>query len=449
MNFSRRQLLQGGGATLAGAAATLAGAAASLVSPVAVSSATTVHPLENFPDPLPPAARKAGQAPVTTLNGRSLPSRWRDGAREFHLVAEEIDHEFAPGHAGSTRIKAWGYNGTTPGPTLEAVEGERVRIYLTNRLPEHTSIHWHGLLLPAGMDGVSGLTQPPIPPGETWVYEFELRNHGTFFYHPHADELLQVATGLMGMFIVHPRGGEDRVDRDFAMMLHNWSVHPGTYRPDPAVMTEFNLWTFNSRVFPAIAPMLVKRGERVRIRIGNLSMHDHPMHLHGFRFYVTGGDGGRWPRHTWHPEVTALVAVGQTRDIEFVADVNGDWAFHCHKAHHTMNAMGHDLPNPLGVKQQDLAERIREVLPDYMAMGEHGMAEHQVHTDMGHMEGPENTMPMMMGEGPFGKLEMGGMFTVVKVRDELPADGSDPGWYEHPRGTQVRRVSQDPAFRLK
>jgi len=439
MNISRRQLLQGGGATLAGVMATRVNAA----------SAPSPHPLESFPDPLAPAARKAGQAPVTTLNGRSLPARWRDGAREFHLVAEEVEHDFAPGQVGSTRIKAWGYNGTTPGPTLEAVEGERVRIYLTNRLPEHTSIHWHGLLLPAGMDGVSGLTQPPIPPGETWVYEFDLRNHGTFLYHPHADELVQLATGLMGMFIVHPRSAEDRVDRDFAILLHNWSVHPGTYRPDPSVMTDFNLWTFNSVVFPAIDPLLVKRGERVRIRVGNLSMHDHPMHLHGFRFYVTGGDGGRWPRHTWHPEVTALVAVGQTRDLEFLADVNGDWAFHCHKAHHTMNAMGHDIPNPLGVKQQDLAERIREVIPGYMAMGEHGMAEHQVHTDMGHMEGPENTMPMMMGEGPFGKLEMGGMFTVVKVRDELPKDGSDPGWYQHPRGTQVRRVSQDPAFRLK
>ncbi len=445
MNFTRRQLLQGGGL----AVAALAGSTAPAVAASSSLPKSAPHPLENFPDPLAPAARKAGQAPVTTLNGRSLPARWRDGAREFHLVAEEIEHDFAPGQAGSTRIKAWGYNGTTPGPTLEAVEGERVRIYLTNRLPEHTSIHWHGLLLPAGMDGVSGLTQAPIPPDETWVYEFELRNHGTFLYHPHADELLQVATGLMGMFIVHPRGSEDRVDRDFAMLLHNWSVHPGTYRPDPSVMTDFNLWTFNSVVFPAIDSMLVKRGERVRIRIGNLSMHDHPMHLHGFRFYVTGGDGGRWPRHTWHPEVTALVAVGQTRDLEFVADVNGDWAFHCHKAHHTMNAMGHDIPNPLGVKQQDLAERIREVLPGYMAMGEHGMAEHQVHTDMGHMEGPENTMPMMMGEGPFGKLEMGGMFTVVKVRDELPKDGSDPGWYQHPRGTQVRRVSQDPAFRLK
>ncbi len=198
MKLSRRQLLQGGGATLASAAAALvtgtSAAVASAASREGVpelpavdsSGARRAHSLEDFPDPLPPAARKAGQAPVTTLNGRSLPSRWRDGAREFHLVAEEIDHDFAPGQAGSTRIKAWGYNGSTPGPTLEAVEGERVRIYLTNRLPEHTSIHWHGLLLPAGMDGVSGLTQPPIPPGETWVYEFELRNHGTFFYHPHA-----------------------------------------------------------------------------------------------------------------------------------------------------------------------------------------------------------------------------------------------------------------------
>lgn len=438
MNTTRRRFLQGGGV----AAASLAG----LMAPTATAAQ---HPLESFPDPLPPAARKAGQAAFTTLNGRSLPSRWRDGAREFHLVAEEIEHDFAPGFGTGTKIKAWGYNGTTPGPTLEAVEGERVRIYVTNRLPEHTSIHWHGLLLPAGMDGVGGLSQPPIPPGETWVYEFTLRNHGTFLYHPHADELVQLSCGLMGMFIVHPRGGIDRVDRDFGILLHNWAVHPGTYRPDPSVMTDFNLWTFNSRVFPATQHLLVQRGERVRIRIGNLSMHDHPMHLHGFRFWVTGGDGGRWPRHQWHPEVTALVAVGQTRDLEFVADVDGDWAFHCHKAHHTMNAMGHEIPNPLGVKQRDLEERLRQVLPDYMAMGEHGMAEHQMHTDMGHMQGPENTLPMMMGEGPFGKLEMGGMFTVVKVRERLPADGSDPGWYVHPPGTQPRRVSEDPAFRLR
>jgi FtsP/CotA-like multicopper oxidase with cupredoxin domain len=143
-----------------------------------------------------------GYRPVITPNGRTLGYRMNDGVKEFHLIAEEIEHEFAPG----TTIKAWGYNGSTPGPTIEAVEGDRVRIYVTNKLPEHTSIHWHGLLLPWGMDGVSGLTQPPIKPGETFVYEFTLVQHGTHMYHPHADEMVQMAMGMMGMFIIHPKG---------------------------------------------------------------------------------------------------------------------------------------------------------------------------------------------------------------------------------------------------
>ena len=125
----------------------------------------------------------------------------------------------------------------------------------------------------------------------------------------------------------------------------------------------------------------------------------------------------------------------------------GDWALHCHMSHHTMNAMGHDLPNPLGVKQRDLEAKIRRMLPDFMAMGEAGMAEHQEHVDSGHMKGPENTLPMMIGQGPHGALEMGGMFTVVKVREDLaPGDFRDPGWYENPSGTVARRVSEDPDF---
>jgi hypothetical protein len=211
-------------------------------------------------------------------------------------------------------------------------------------------------------------------------------------------------------------------------------------------MQEFDLWTFNSKVFPAIDPIVARTGERVRIRIGNLSMWNHPVHMHGPRFDVTGGDGGRWPRTQWRSEVTELVSVGQTRDIEFVA-LPGDWALHCHMSHHTMNAMGHGVPNTLGVDQSGIAEEIRRQLPGYMPMGEHGMAEHQMHTDMGHMRGPENTVPMMAGRGPFGPLEMGGMFTVVKVRDDLaPGDYGDPGWYRNPPGTVARRVSADPAF---
>ncbi len=297
------------------------------------------------------------------------------------------------------------------------------------------------------MDGVGGLTQPHIDPGETYVYEFTLHEAGTRMYHPHADEMVQVAMGMMGLFVIHPRNAALAVDRDFGIMLHNWAVHPTTWRPDPSVMTEFNLWTFNSKVFPAIDPMIVRTGQRVRIRVANMSMHDHPMHLHGAHFRVTGTDAGPVPASAQVPMTTTLVPVGGIHDIEFVPHYAGDWSFHCHKAHHTMNTMGHDIPNPLGVKQGDLDERIAEHLPGYFAMGESGMAEHQMHTEMGHHEAPENTLPMMAGKGPYGNLEMGGMFTLVKVRDRL-ASYADPGWYDPPAGTVARRVSDDPDFKL-
>jgi hypothetical protein len=360
-----------------------------------------------------------------------------------HLIAQPVDHEFAPG----LRAECWGYNGGTPGPTIEAVEGDRVRIYVTNRLPEHTNVHWHGILLPNGMDGVGGVTQRNIAPGETHVYEFTLRQHGTHMYHPHADEMVQMAMGMMGLFVIHPRAGEDPpVDRDYALLLHNWALHPGTYRPDPSVLQDFDLWTFNSKVFPFIESMVAASGERVRVRVGNLSMWNHPIHMHGVQFHVTGSDGGRWPRNLWRPEVTEIVGVGQTRDLEFVA-VPGDWAFHCHMSHHTMNAMGHGIPNAVGVDHAGVEGEIRKLLPGYMAMGEAGMAEHQDHTDSGHMKGPENTLPMMMGKGPFGNIEMGGMFTLIKVRDGLAkGDFDDPGWFAHPPGTQPRIASTDPDF---
>ena len=242
------------------------------------------------------------------------------------------------------------------------------------------------------------------------------------------------------MFVIHPRSTEaEPVDRDFAILLHNWALHPGTYRPDPSIMTDFDLWTMNSKVFPAIEPMVVRTGQRVRIRLGNLSMWNHPMHLHGHKFWVTGSDGGRWPRGIWRPEVTEIVAVGQTRDIEFIA-TPGDWAFHCHMAHHTMNAMGHGIPNLLGVDQSQVQGAMHELLPGYMAMGQNGMAEHAMHVQMGHMKGPENTLAMMVGQGPFGNLEMGGMFTVLKVRDHVAPDYRDPGWFAHPKGTVAWRV---------
>jgi FtsP/CotA-like multicopper oxidase with cupredoxin domain len=377
--------------------------------------------------------------PVVTPNGSTLPYKMKNGVKEFHLVAEPVEREFAPG----MNVKCWGYNGQTPGPTIEAVEGDRVRILVTNKLPEHTSIHWHGIFLPNGMDGVGGLTQPHIKPGETYVYEFTLRQNGTFMYHPHADEMLQLAVGMMGFFIVHPKNPErPRIDRDFAIMLHTWAIHPGTYRPDPAVMLDFNIFTFNSKVFPAVDHLVVKTNDRVRIRIANLSMDEHPIHIHGHAFRVTATDGGKIPEAGHWPETTVLVPVGASRDVEFIADAPGDWAFHCHKSHHTMNAMGHDIPNTLGANQKGLEEKIRKMIPGYMTMGESGMAEHADHVD--HMPGPKNTLPMMMGKGPFGNIEMGGMFTVVKVRNHLQSYDKDPGWYDHPKGTIAYRLKGDP-----
>jgi FtsP/CotA-like multicopper oxidase with cupredoxin domain len=351
-----------------------------------------------------------------------------NGVKEFHLVAEPVVRELAPG----MKANLWGYNGQSPGPTIEVVEGDRVRIFVTNKLPEHTSVHWHGQRLPNGMDGVTGLTQPGIAPGKTFVYEFVAKRPGTFMYHPHADEMAQMAMGMMGFWVTHPKDPSlHAVDRDFVFLLNAYDVEPGSYTPKINTMLDFNLWTFNSRVFPGIDSMPVRQGDKVRIRVGNLTMTNHPIHVHGHEFFVTGTDGGWTPPASRWPEVTTDVAVGQMRAIEFVATDLGDWAFHCHKSHHTMNAMGHSVPTMIGVDHRGVAEKINRIVPDYMVMGEKGGS-------MGGMEMPipENTLPMMMGEGPFDGVEMGGMFTVLKVRkDQKRGDYSDPGWYKHPAGT--------------
>ena len=425
---TRRSFLTKAGATLIGAAAVSRAGAASLPEAPMQASAKTQPPLA--------PANGRPYNPVVTLNGWTLPWRMNNGVKEFHLVAEPVVREMAPG----MKANLWGYNGQSPGPTIEAVEGDRVRIFVTNRLPEHTTIHWHGMLLPSGMDGVGGLVQPQIPVGKTYVYEFDLVKSGTFMYHPHADEMVQMAMGMMGMFIVHPKDPRKfRADRDFVFIINAYDIDPGSYTPRINTMLDFNLWSWNSRVFPGIDHLVARTGERVRIRFGNLTMTNHPIHLHGHDFEVTGTDGGWVPRSARWPEVTTDVAVGQMRAIEFDA-IAGDWAFHCHKSHHTMNAMGHDVPTLIGVDHRGVAERISRLIPDYMVMGERGMA------DMGEMEMPlpDNTLPMMTGAGPFGALEMGGMFTVVKVRDGQKAgDYHDPGWYAHPKGTQAYEWAGD------
>ncbi len=423
--MNRRNFFQG--ATLGAVVASSVGrvALAAIPEPVTMTHANTAPPL------IPATGRPYN--PVVTLNGWTCPWRMRNGVKEFHLVAEPVVREIAPG----MNATLWGYNGQSPGPTIEVVEGDRVRIFLTNKLPEHTTMHWHGQRLPNGMDGVGGLTQPQIPVGKTFVYEFEARRPGTFMYHPHADEMTQMAMGMMGFWVTHPKARHpliDEVQRDFCFLLNAYDVEPGASTPKPNTMLDFNLWTWNSRAFPGIDTLNVRLGDKVRIRVGNLTMTNHPMHLHGHEFVVSGSDGGPWPLAARCPEVTTDVAVGQMRQLEFLADEEGDWAFHCHKSHHTMNPMGHSVPNLVGVDHRGLLGNIQRVAPDYMVMGERGMA------DMGEMSMPlpDNTLPMMTGTGPYGPIEMGGMFTTLKVRrNQKPGDYTDPGWFRQPPGTQA------------
>jgi manganese oxidase len=427
--MNRRHFLTRAGAVLGAGLVSKAGAATLPEAPL-MDTASTQPPLH------PPNGRP--YHPVVTLNGWSLPWRVKNGVKEFHLIAEPVVREIAPG----MKANLWGYNGQSPGPTIEVVEGDRVRVFVTNKLPEHTTIHWHGQRLPNGMDGVGGLTQPQIPPGKTFVYEFVAQRSGTFMYHPHADEMTQMAMGMMGMWITHPQDPKQhRADRDFCLLLNAYDIDPGSYTPRVNTMLDFNLWTWNSRAFPGIDHLVCRQHDRVRVRIGNLTMTNHPMHIHGHEFVVSGTDGGWTPPASRWPEVTVDIAVGQMRAIEFDATAAGDWAFHCHKAHHTMNAMGHNVPTMIGVDHSGVVNKITNLVPDYMVMGERGMA------DMGEMEMPlpDNTLPMMTGQGPYGSIEMGGMFSVIKVRkDQKPGDYTDPGWYQQPAGTRAYEWTGDP-----
>ncbi|WP_342128872.1 multicopper oxidase family protein [Hydrogenophaga sp. OTU3427] len=423
--LARRAFLGGAAFTAVAAASVSRVALAALPEPV----------IQTSPDTAPPLVPGTGRPynPVVTLNGWTCPWRMNNGVKEFHLVAEPVEREIAPGMVA----RLWGYNGQSPGPTIEVVEGDRVRVFVTNKLPEHTTIHWHGQRLPNGMDGVGGLNQKQIPVGKTFVYEFVARRPGTFMYHPHADEMTQMAMGMMGFWVTHPKAKHpliSEVQRDFCFLLNAYDIEPGSSVPQVNTMLDFNLWTWNSRAFPGIDTLNVRLGDRVRIRVGNLTMTNHPIHVHGHEFEVTGTDGGPTPAGSRWPEVTTDIAVGQMRQLEFIADEEGDWAFHCHKSHHTMNAMGHGVPTLIGVNHQGLVRPLQRAAPEYMVMGERGMA------DMGEMlmELPDNTLPMMTGQGPYGPIEMGGMFSTLKVRrDQKPGDYTDPGWFKQPPNTQA------------
>jgi hypothetical protein len=240
--------------------------------------------------------------------------------------------------------------------------------------------------------------------------------------------MTQIALGMMGMIVVHPRTPEPRA-RDYALMSHEMKVSIGTRRADPIAMNDFNVLTFNGKSFPATEPLVAEVGDLVRIRFANLGpMEHHPLHLHGHFFEVVGTDGGPVPASARMPETTVVVPVGTVRVIEFRARAPGDWPLHCHMTHHAMNQMGHQVANLVGADMTGVAEKLAMVVPGTMTMGARGM--HEMTTMR--MAMPANTIAMLGGKGPHGAIDMGGMFTLLTVRDSLAAGGGDPGWYQAP-----------------
>ncbi|HEY2003269.1 MAG TPA: copper oxidase [Acidobacteriaceae bacterium] len=275
----------------------------------------------------------AHNIPVTTPDVADLPFTIENGTKVFHLIAEPVRQSILPNRT----LDLWGFNGSAPGPTIQVNQGDNVRIVFDNHLPEPTSVHWHGFEDQVRYDGQPGISQQPVLPGGRFVYEFHIHQSGTFFYHSHMS--MQQMIGMLGGFIMHPAAPyQPSVDHDFLIHLQEYAVLPSSTIPNSMSM-EYNWLVLNGKAGPAITPMIVPLGSRVRIRFVNLGMDHHPMHLHGHTFYITGTEGGRVPETAWWPGNTVLVGVAQARDIEFVANNPGDWMVHCHLPHHNMNQM--------------------------------------------------------------------------------------------------------------
>lgn len=255
--------------------------------------------------------------------------------KEFELVAKETEWELVSGVTATADT----FNGTVPGPTIRVTEGDTVRVTLKNDLPEETSIHWHGLHVPNEMDGVAGVTQDAIMPGETFTYEFVASHAGTFMYHSHSRfSREQIDHGLYGLFIIdsqHP--GVTTFDREYTLALQGWMA--GGEMADgmgsDAMSMDYNYFTINGKSFPDTQPLVVSEGDLVRLRIVNPSQTTHPMHLHGQDFLIVAKDGE--PLDS--PQTANVVDVqqGDTYDLVFIANNPGNWALHCHDLHHASN----------------------------------------------------------------------------------------------------------------
>jgi hypothetical protein len=373
--------------------------------------------------------------PVQTPDLPDLPFTLDNGVKVFHLIAEPVKQQILPGKT----LDVWGFNGSAPGPTIQITQGDRVRVIVDNHLPEPTSMHWHGFEIPHAMDGGPGISQDPIPPGGRFVYEFTLHQAGTYFYHSHM--AMQEMMGMLGAFIMHPKAPYmPAVDRDFVILMQEYAVLPNNTVPNTMNM-EFNWLVFNGKTGPATTPLIVRLGDRVRIRLINLGMDHHPIHLHGHTFYTTGTEGGRIPEAAWIPGNTALVGVAQSRDVEFVANNPGDWMLHCHLPHHMMNQMssnvgpmtrmGHGMP---AGGDMNTGMGMLNGLPGAPLGEDYGPS-------LGRGLGVGSTNDQRVTNGTLGQHNMAGMHDIAPNANQVPGFPQD-AYMESPMMAMDERVAR-------
>ncbi|MFZ5584341.1 MAG: multicopper oxidase domain-containing protein [Thermodesulfobacteriota bacterium] len=340
-------------------------------------------PARPISPPPPTMGKQMGR--VRALNLPPLGYELDGKVKVFRLIAQPVLHTLTAGgplwpqvpprnryayhhHGYPQRARLWGYNGRVPGPTIECRQGDTIRVVLVNELPEPTSIHWHGLEVPNAMDGAGGISEPATPPGATRVYEFSLRQTGAFLYHTGFNDMKQEGMGLGGMLVIHPAQESSPPEVDLTVLLQQFALVPGSESPNLVTM-DFNWFAMNGKSAPDIEVIKARQGQRVRLRIGNLSMDSHPIHLHGHTWRVVGTEAGPIPASAQWPGNTVDVPPGSVREVEFIADNPGVWHLHCHKMHHTMNA---HAEVPLGVMAPGGMTTLMVVEPGHHGGGHHG-----------------------------------------------------------------------------
>jgi FtsP/CotA-like multicopper oxidase with cupredoxin domain len=281
---------------------------------------------------VPDATEATGGAPLEPLvDGET----W-----SYELTTKAVRWEILPG----LRVTAYTYNGTVPGPELRVPYGQRVRIVVRNELPDPTTVHWHGIAVPNVMDGVPGVTQEPIEPGESFTYEFDAipagrdSDGGTFFYHSHFQEDRQVGLGLAGVFVIESPDAPS-YDVEQTILIGEWSHDPETGETRPPMELEGslpNFFTLNGKSYPATEPLRVRLGDEVLLRVVGGGQFEHPMHLHGTDFRIVAKDGHPIEGPSLRAD-TVQIAPGERFDLVFTATEPGTWLFHCHIGHHLTN----------------------------------------------------------------------------------------------------------------